>query len=185
MLYSRTKLYYLQIKNGILSYQTPFPTYQNQPTYQSTDLHKFIQATFARIIHTSNIVSEGQLETNHYEALEKEWKSKEERRAQEIITIKKALSQVMKNMQSTWRVIGLEYEDLCMHPDLDLPEGYKVSKFDTFNNIGNPMPHLRVYCDKLVGVGENEVMLMMLFSQSLSGEALEWYISKDPRKWTA
>lgn len=58
----------------------------------------------------------------------------------------------MENVQSTRRVIGLEYEDLCMHPDLDLPEGYKVPKFDTFNDIGNPMAHLRVYCEKIVGV---------------------------------
>lgn len=26
-------------------------------------------------------------------------------------------------------------------------------------------------------------MLIRLFSQNLSGEALEWYISQDPRKW--
>ena len=71
-----------------------------------------------------------------------------------------------------------------MHPDLEIPEGYKIPKFETFNGIGNPMSHLRAYCDKLVGIGKNDALIMRLFSRSLSGEALEWFTSQELRQWS-
>ncbi|XP_059302328.1 uncharacterized protein LOC132054303 [Lycium ferocissimum] len=55
---------------------------------------------------------------------------------------------------------GLRYSDLCIHPDLGLPEGFKIPKFDHFNRSDNPKAHLRAYCDQLVGNGENEALLM-------------------------
>ena len=70
-----------------------------------------------------------------------------------------------------------------MHPDAKLPEGYKLPKFEMFNGIGDPKAHLRMYCDKLVGVGRDERILMKLFMRSLTGEALSWYIEQDSRKW--
>ena len=80
-------------------------------------------------------------------------------------------------------VAGLNYEDLCIHPDLDLPEGFKVPKFDTFRGVGNLMTHLKSYCDQLVGVARDESLLMRLFSQNLCGEALEWFTSHETRQW--
>ncbi|KAG5622999.1 hypothetical protein H5410_008217 [Solanum commersonii] len=62
----------------------------------------------------------------------------------------------MRNLQTTRGNKSLEYEDLCVQPDIDLPIGYKLPKFDTFNGIGDPHTHLRAYCDKLVGVGRDE-----------------------------
>ncbi|KAG5606629.1 hypothetical protein H5410_028121 [Solanum commersonii] len=70
-----------------------------------------------------------------------------------------------------------------MHPDVELPEGYKLPKFELFNGIGDPKAHLRMYCDKLVGVGRDERILMKLFMRSLTRETLSWYIEQDPRKW--
>ena len=64
---------------------------------------------------------------------------------------------------------GLNYKTLCIRPNLDLTEGFKVPKFVTFNGIRNPLAHMNVYCDQLVGVGKNEALLMRLFSRSLSG----------------
>ncbi|XP_055802993.1 uncharacterized protein LOC129872127 [Solanum dulcamara] len=89
----------------------------------------------------------------------------------------------MKEFHYTPIVVGLNYEDLCIHPDLDLPKGFKVSKFDTFGGTGNPLAHLRAYCDQLVGVGKNEALLMRLFSRSLRGEALEWFTSQEMKQW--
>ncbi|KAG5629621.1 hypothetical protein H5410_001338 [Solanum commersonii] len=57
---------------------------------------------------------------------------------------------------------GLSYEDLCIHPDVELPEGYKLPKFEMFNGIGYPKAHLRMYCNKLVGVGRDVKILMKL-----------------------
>ena len=71
-----------------------------------------------------------------------------------------------------------------MHPpNLDLSEGLKVPKFFTFNGTGNPLAHLKVYCDQLVGVDTNEALLMRLFGRSLSGEALGWLTSQELKQW--
>ncbi|XP_015078373.1 uncharacterized protein LOC107022209 [Solanum pennellii] len=89
----------------------------------------------------------------------------------------------MKELQCIPDVAGLSYAELCIHPDLNLPEGFKILKFDTFGGVGNPMAHLRAYCDQLVGVGKDESLLMRLFSRSLCGEALEWFTSHETRQW--
>ncbi|XP_049370758.1 uncharacterized protein LOC125835694 [Solanum verrucosum] len=99
--------------------------------------------------------------------------------AREIRDVKEA----MRNLQTTRGNKSLEYEDLCVQPDIDLPVGYKLPKFDTFNGIGDPHTHLRAYCDKLVGVWRDERVKMKLFIRSLSGEALAWYTQQDLHKW--
>ncbi|XP_010314424.2 uncharacterized protein [Solanum lycopersicum] len=93
------------------------------------------------------------------------------------------LTNRVQHVEGNKKLGGLSYEDLCMHPDVELPEGYKLPKFETFNGIGDPKAHLRMYCDKLVGVGRDEMILMKLFMRSLTGENLSWYIEHDLRKW--
>ena len=78
----------------------------------------------------------------------------------------------------------MNYEDLCIRPDVELPEGYKPPKFEMFDGTGDPRVHLRTYYDKLVGVGKDEKIRMKLFMRSLKGDALSWYISQDPKKWS-
>ncbi|XP_075091593.1 uncharacterized protein LOC142171788 [Nicotiana tabacum] len=78
---------------------------------------------------------------------------------------------------------GLNYEDLCIQPDVELPEGYNPPKFEMFDGAGDPKAHLRMYYDKLMGVGKNEQIRMKLFMRSLTGDALSWYIGQDPKKW--
>ncbi|XP_069155857.1 uncharacterized protein [Solanum lycopersicum] len=118
-------------------------------------------------------------ELDHYEEQEKEWKAKEEVK----IDIKEEIKRAMKELQCIPDAAGLSYAELCIHPDLNLPEGFKIPKFDTFGGVGNPMAHLRAYCDQLVGVGRDEALLMRLFSRSLCGEALEWFTSHETRQW--
>ena len=68
---------------------------------------------------------------------------------------------------------------------MDLQEGFKIPKFDTFGGVGNPIAHLRAYHDQLVGVGRDEALLMWLFSRSLCGEALELFTSHETRNGPA
>ncbi|KAK4737484.1 hypothetical protein R3W88_001181 [Solanum pinnatisectum] len=89
----------------------------------------------------------------------------------------------VRNMRISKRGEKLEYEDLCVHPDIDLPDGYKPPKFEMFDCTGNPRNHLRSYYDKLVGVGRNEAIRMKLFIRSLTGDALTWYIEEDLKIW--
>ncbi|XP_070003683.1 uncharacterized protein [Nicotiana sylvestris] len=80
---------------------------------------------------------------------------------------------------------GLNYEDLCSQPNVELSEGYKPTKFKMFDGTGDLKVHLRTYCDKLVGVGKDEQIRIKLFMRSLTGDALSWYISQDPKKWVS
>nr|XP_010319953.1 putative uncharacterized protein DDB_G0290521 [Solanum lycopersicum] len=91
-------------------------------------------------------------ELDHYEEQEREWKAREE----EKIDINEKIKRAMKELQCVPDVAGLSYAELCIHPDLNLLEGFKIPKLDTFGGVGNPMAHLRAYCDQLVGVGKNE-----------------------------
>ncbi|XP_015064647.1 uncharacterized protein LOC107009834 [Solanum pennellii] len=118
-------------------------------------------------------------ELDRYEKQEKEWREKEEVK----IDIKEEIKKAMKDPQCIPDIAEFSYEDLCIHPNLDLPEGFKIPKFDTFGGVGNPMAHLRAYCDQLVGVGRDEALLMRLFSRSLCGEAPEWFTSHETRQW--
>ena len=118
-------------------------------------------------------------ELDHYEEQEREWKAREEAK----IDINEEIKRAMKELQCIPDVAGLSYAELCIHPDLNLPEGFKIPKFDAFGGVGNPMAHLRAYCDQLVGVGRNKALLMRLFSRSLCGEALEWFTSHETRQW--
>ncbi|XP_070036990.1 uncharacterized protein [Nicotiana tomentosiformis] len=79
-------------------------------------------------------------------------------------------------------VEGLNYENLCVQPDVEVSEGYKPPRFEMFDGTSDPKVHLRTYCDKLVGVGKNEQICMKLFMRSLTGDALSWYISQNPKK---
>nr|XP_016437096.1 PREDICTED: uncharacterized protein LOC107763158 [Nicotiana tabacum] len=89
----------------------------------------------------------------------------------------------MKNLQVALGSGSLDYEDLCIHPDVDMHVGYKPSKFDIFNGTGDPHAHLKAYCDKVIGIGRNEKLRMKLFKRSLTIEELTWYTRQDPRNW--
>ncbi|XP_070034965.1 uncharacterized protein [Nicotiana tomentosiformis] len=97
----------------------------------------------------------------------------------------KKLTGKVHNVEVSKGVEGLNYEDLCIQPDVELPEGYKPPKFEMFDGTSDLKVHLRTYCDKLVGVGRNEQIRMKLFMRSLTGDALSWYISQDPKKWVS
>ncbi|XP_049405306.1 uncharacterized protein LOC125868788 [Solanum stenotomum] len=96
-------------------------------------------------------------EIDHYEEREREWRSKEEAVK---LNMKEEIRKAMKEIDCIPEVDGLSYEDLCIHPDLDLPEGFKVPRFDTFGGTGNPLEHLRAY-------------------------SLEWFTSYETKQWSS
>ncbi|XP_070020860.1 uncharacterized protein [Nicotiana sylvestris] len=95
----------------------------------------------------------------------------------------KKLTSRVQDVEGGKEIEGLNYEDLYIHPDEELPEGYKPPKFEMFDGIGDPKFHLRTYCDKLVGVEKDERIQMKLFMRNLTGDALSWYISQNPKNW--
>ncbi|XP_015169313.1 uncharacterized protein [Solanum tuberosum] len=129
---------------------------------------------------TKPVVVNVPYEVDQYEEMEKDARLKEDA---SINAQLQGLRKALKSLQVTRGTESLDYDDLCIHPDIDMPVGYKPPKFDMFDGKGDPHAHLRAYCDKLVGVGRNEKLRMKLFIRSLSGEALTWYTRQDPRKW--
>ncbi|XP_070036752.1 uncharacterized protein [Nicotiana tomentosiformis] len=119
-------------------------------------------------------------EIGQYAEIEREGRRKEEESVFEQLQI---LRKQMKNLQVVRGSESLDYEDLCIHPDVDTPAGYKPPKLNIFDGTSDPHAHLRAYCDKLLGVGRNEKLRMKLFIRSLTGEALTWYTRHDPQNW--
>ncbi|XP_060182369.1 uncharacterized protein LOC132612039 [Lycium barbarum] len=116
-------------------------------------------------------------ELDPYEEREREARARaDENVAKELRSMREAV----RNIQANKGCEGLEYGDLCIHPDIELPAGYKIPKFDMFDGKGNPRVHLRSYCDKLVGVGKDQAIRMKLFIRSLT---VDWYTCQDPQKW--
>ncbi|XP_075076992.1 uncharacterized protein LOC142163753 [Nicotiana tabacum] len=58
-----------------------------------------------------------------------------------------------------------------------------MPKFDLYDGHGDPVAHLRGYCNKMRGARGKDKLLMAYFSQSLSGAALEWYTRQDASRW--
>ncbi|XP_070020621.1 uncharacterized protein [Nicotiana sylvestris] len=96
----------------------------------------------------------------------------------------KKLTSRVQGVEGDRGIEGLNYEDLCIQPDIELPERYKPPKFEIFNGTGDPSVHLRTYYDKLVRVGKDEKIRMKLFIRSRTRDALSWYIRQNPKKWS-
>ncbi|XP_049358482.1 uncharacterized protein LOC125823103 [Solanum verrucosum] len=95
----------------------------------------------------------------------------------------KSLEDAMRGLRGFDSSQSVRYEELCTFHEVKLPPGYKIPKFEKFSGSGNPFFHLKIYCEKLIGVGNNEGIKIKLFDQSLTGKALEWYSKQDVTKW--
>ncbi|XP_019258936.1 PREDICTED: uncharacterized protein LOC109237128 [Nicotiana attenuata] len=86
-------------------------------------------------------------------------------------------------MQGLGGQVSVAYRDLCLFPDVQLPAGFKMPKFDLYDGRGDPVAHLRGFCSKMGGAGGKDELLMAYFYQSLSDAALEWYNRQDNSRW--
>ncbi|XP_070025486.1 uncharacterized protein [Nicotiana sylvestris] len=87
----------------------------------------------------------------------------------------KKLTSRVQGVEGGKGIEGLNYEDLCIQSDVELPEGYKPPKLEMFYGTSVPKVHLRTYCDKLVVVGKDGRICMKLFMRSLTGDTLSWF----------
>ncbi|XP_019258200.1 PREDICTED: uncharacterized protein LOC109236473 [Nicotiana attenuata] len=103
---------------------------------------------------------------------------------QEEITRKmKSIEQILKNIQGLSGQKSVSYADLCMFPHVHLPIGFKTPKFEKYDEHGDPIAHLKRYCNQLRGAGGKEELLMGYFGESLVGIASEWYMEQDISRW--
>ncbi|XP_070020406.1 uncharacterized protein [Nicotiana sylvestris] len=81
----------------------------------------------------------------------------------------KSLEQSFRNMQGLGGQVSVAYKDLCLFPDVQLPVGFKMPKFDLYDGHGDPVTRLRGFCSKMRGAGRKDELLMAYFCQSLIG----------------
>ncbi|KAF3636635.1 putative NAC domain-containing protein 66-like [Capsicum annuum] len=92
---------------------------------------------------------------------------------EEITRKLRSLELAMKNLQGLGGYKSVSYQDLCMFPGVNLPPDFKMPKFENYNRNGEPVTHLRRYCNQLRGAGGKEELLMAYFRESPSGLASE------------
>ncbi|XP_070020381.1 uncharacterized protein [Nicotiana sylvestris] len=82
----------------------------------------------------------------------------------------KSLEQNIKNIQGLGGLKSVSFSDLCMFPHIHLPRGFKTPKFEKYDGHGDPITHLKRYCNQLRGAGGKEELLMAYFGESLVGK---------------
>nr|XP_009769982.1 PREDICTED: uncharacterized protein LOC104220748 [Nicotiana sylvestris] len=58
-----------------------------------------------------------------------------------------------------------------------------MPKFEKYDGHGNPVAHLKRYCNQLRGAGGKEELLMAYFGESLFEIASEWYKDQEITHW--
>ncbi|PHT77217.1 hypothetical protein T459_20739 [Capsicum annuum] len=97
----------------------------------------------------------------------------------------RSLELTMKNFQGLGGYKSVSYKDLCKFPGVHLRLGFKMPKFEKYDGHGDPIAHLRCYCNQLRGAGGKEELLMAYFSESLSGLASKLFVDQDIDKWNS
>ncbi|XP_069144443.1 uncharacterized protein [Solanum lycopersicum] len=95
----------------------------------------------------------------------------------------KSLEQSIRDMQGLGGHKGISFSDFCMFPYVHLPAGFKTPKFEKYDGHGDPIAHLKRYCNQLRGVEGKEEVLMAYFGEILVGIASEWFIDQDIFNW--
>ncbi|XP_075097055.1 uncharacterized protein LOC107804506 [Nicotiana tabacum] len=95
----------------------------------------------------------------------------------------KNLEQRLKNMQGLAGQKSISFKYLCMFLDVHLSPGFKTPKFEKYDGHGDPIAHLKRYCNQLRGAGRNEELLVAYFGESLTGVASEWFMDQDTSRW--
>ena len=71
----------------------------------------------------------------------------------------------------------LDIEGLCPLPNVQLPPKFKMSMMDSFNGTGNLKNHLKQYVLAMKPLGLIKEQIILCFPRTLSGVALQWYLS--------
>ncbi|XP_070020673.1 uncharacterized protein [Nicotiana sylvestris] len=95
----------------------------------------------------------------------------------------KSLEQQLKNMQGLTGQKSIAFKDLCMFLDVRLPFGFKIPKFERYDGHGDPIAHLKRYCNQLRGEERNEELLIAYYRESFMGVASEWFMDQDTSCW--
>uniref|UniRef100_A0A2N9HJI6 Retrotransposon gag domain-containing protein n=1 Tax=Fagus sylvatica TaxID=28930 RepID=A0A2N9HJI6_FAGSY len=68
-----------------------------------------------------------------------------------------------------------DFSSMSWFPNMTVPPKFKAPEFEKYNERGDPMIHLQMYCRKMAPYVDNEPLLIQTFQDTLTGHAAEWY----------
>lgn len=71
---------------------------------------------------------------------------------------------------------GMDVKELCLVPNVVLPQNFKVPSLQKYNRVRCPRSHITMYCRKMTSYIDNDALLIHCFQDSLSGVSLDWYM---------
>ncbi|XP_050897037.1 uncharacterized protein LOC127103839 [Lathyrus oleraceus] len=77
---------------------------------------------------------------------------------------------------------GIDARDLCLVPNVVLPQKFKVPDLAKYKGLSCPRSHLTMYCRKMASHIDNDNLLIHWFQDSLIGASLDWYMSLERSK---
>ncbi|PKH69531.1 hypothetical protein CRG98_050102, partial [Punica granatum] len=90
----------------------------------------------------------------------------------------------LKRMEETIRALqasdarpDARYGDCSPFPGMRLPPKFRIPEFKTYEGTTDPRHHLRHYRGKMLQYWEYEEFVIHSFQDSLSGSALDWFMS--------
>ncbi|PKI38148.1 hypothetical protein CRG98_041461, partial [Punica granatum] len=89
----------------------------------------------------------------------------------------KRMEETIRALQSGDAHLDARYGDCSLFPGMRLPPKFKISEFKTYEGTTDPRHHLRHYREKMLQYSEYEEFVIHSFQDSLSGSALDWFMS--------
>ncbi|PKI38253.1 hypothetical protein CRG98_041352 [Punica granatum] len=99
----------------------------------------------------------------------------------------KRMEETIQALQANEARPDARYGDCSLFPSMRLPSKVKISKFRIYEGTTDPRHHLRHYQGKMLQYWEYEEFVIHSFQDSLSGSALDWFMSlkaEDIPTWT-
>uniref|UniRef100_A0A2N9EGY2 RNase H type-1 domain-containing protein n=1 Tax=Fagus sylvatica TaxID=28930 RepID=A0A2N9EGY2_FAGSY len=79
----------------------------------------------------------------------------------------------MEDDTDEWR--DVDFSELFQFPCLIAPNGFETPEFEIFYENGDPEVHLQKYGEKMALHAENELLMILVFPESLSKQAAAWF----------
>ncbi|XP_040938074.1 uncharacterized protein [Gossypium hirsutum] len=87
----------------------------------------------------------------------------------------KWLVEKFKALESVDNYCGMDARELSLVPDLVLPPKFKIPEFERYNGTSCPEAHITMFCRRMMGLFNNDQLLIHCFQDSLAGAAAKWY----------
>ncbi|PKI42338.1 hypothetical protein CRG98_037257 [Punica granatum] len=89
----------------------------------------------------------------------------------------KRMEETIRALQASDTRPDARYGDCSLFPGMRLPSKFKIPEFKTYEGTTDPRHHLRHYRGKMLQYWGYEEFVIHSFQDSLSGSALDWFMS--------